>query len=358
MNGLSEKVFRSALKSRRKSLKVKPKTYKPKRWMFPTAIERQYRKFGQDQVMGPIVDFIETLVQEFFQGFRVDSSLIPESLQIDPFLREYEDIRTELETLYILKDGNIRLDGIPEDMTDFYSAMQEYLSSLFGTPVEGILTSGFIYQGILKIRDSLDDFNKTQFGKQTEQVLGYPFVGDESWKDTAMKQWADDNYRYFQRYGREYADKVMGIIQRSDISSAEGIRLAQEELTKVGQSYRMMKPKLLARDQIASLNGLLSKGRMEDIGMTFYVWMTAKDERVRGNPSGRYPKAIPSHWVMEGKICRWDDSGVYSDPGDTLNFVPRTGEMPQVIPGAAILCRCTAAAYWNELIAEIDREVV
>ncbi|MCO5092044.1 phage minor head protein [Bosea sp. (in: a-proteobacteria)] len=84
--------------------------------------------------------------------------------------------------------------------------------------------------------------------------------------------------------------------------------------------------KLIARDQAASFNGDLNRIRQTAMGVTEYIWSTSLDERVRGNPEGRYPNARPSHWDREGKTFKWS-----SPPSDGH-------------PGQPINCRCTARA--------------
>lgn len=83
---------------------------------------------------------------------------------------------------------------------------------------------------------------------------------------------------------------------------------------------------LIARDQAASFNGNLNRIRQTGLGVTEYQWSSSLDERVRGNPGGRYPNARPSHWDREGKTFRW-------------NAPPEGGH-----PGEPINCRCTARA--------------
>lgn len=84
--------------------------------------------------------------------------------------------------------------------------------------------------------------------------------------------------------------------------------------------------KLIARDQAASFNGDLNRIRQQAMGVTKYVWSTSLDERVRGNPDGRYPNARPSHWDREGKTFKWSDPPSDGHPGQPIN------------------CRCTARA--------------
>jgi SPP1 gp7 family putative phage head morphogenesis protein len=84
--------------------------------------------------------------------------------------------------------------------------------------------------------------------------------------------------------------------------------------------------RFIARDQAGKWNGELNRLRQTDVGVKEYQWSTSLDERVRGNPSGKYPNARPSHWDREGKTFRWD-----APPSDGH-------------PGYPINCRCTAKA--------------
>lgn len=83
---------------------------------------------------------------------------------------------------------------------------------------------------------------------------------------------------------------------------------------------------LIARDQAASFNGDLNRIRQTALGVTEYQWSTSLDERVRGNPEGRYPNARPSHWDREGKTFKWSDPPSDGHPGQPIN------------------CRCVARA--------------
>lgn len=81
---------------------------------------------------------------------------------------------------------------------------------------------------------------------------------------------------------------------------------------------------IIARDQAAKFNGNLNRIRQQQAGVTEYIWWTMQDERVRGNPTGKYPNARPSHWDRHGKKF------AYADP-------PSDGN-----PGEPIMCRCIA----------------
>ena len=84
--------------------------------------------------------------------------------------------------------------------------------------------------------------------------------------------------------------------------------------------------KMVARTQISTFNSLTSKARAQNLGITKAVWKTAADERVRGNPSGKYPNAKPSHYALDGVEF------------DLAKGAPINGQF--LLPGTAPNCRC------------------
>jgi hypothetical protein len=90
-----------------------------------------------------------------------------------------------------------------------------------------------------------------------------------------------------------------------------------------------------------------------------YIWETSGDERVRGTPKeegGIYPNARPSHYAMDSLLCRWDDSSVYSEDGGRT-WIDRPPGAVLLHPGDDYQCRCTAIAYWQELVGEADEQI-
>jgi SPP1 gp7 family putative phage head morphogenesis protein len=81
---------------------------------------------------------------------------------------------------------------------------------------------------------------------------------------------------------------------------------------------------LIARDQVAKLNGKLTSERQQDIGVDSYVWRTVGDERVR-----------ETHAEVDGQTFQWGNP-----PGDT-DFNE---------PGEDYQCRCWAEPVLPEAI--------
>lgn len=77
-----------------------------------------------------------------------------------------------------------------------------------------------------------------------------------------------------------------------------------------------------------TLHSVMNQFRQQQAGVTQYEWWTRQDERVRGNPQGRYPRSRPSHFARHGGIYRWDR------PPNDGKYDGHPGEPPN--------CRCVA----------------
>jgi uncharacterized protein with gpF-like domain len=130
------------------------------------------------------------------------------------------------------------------------------------------------------------------------------------------------------------------------------LRRAIEQGTSIEQLVRKIRADevsrkravMIARNEIKNVTSMLSKKRLQNAGFTTYVWSTAEDRRVRGNPSGTYPKAIPNHWIMNDLLCKFEDDTVYSD-NEGQTWKKRTAKMPDYTAGEAINCRCVAIPF-------------
>jgi len=93
-------------------------------------------------------------------------------------------------------------------------------------------------------------------------------------------------------------------------------------------------------NQMLKKLALENRERMEADGLKLYEWSTSLDERVR-----------PSHALMEGKLCKWADSAVYSTDGGKT-WKPRPSGATLTHPGEEEGCRCTALSYEKELLGD------
>lgn len=207
-----------------------------------------------------------------------------------------------------------------------------------------------LLSAVLRVGKGLNTFNNKQFEELTSLAIGNAFSQSDPWVPDTLTQWATENYSLITSLSSRYIGKVNTIVQTA---TDEGwtARKVMQKLRDADRTMTVSKAKLIARDQVGKLNGQLTRGRMKTAGISMYRWSTSMDERVRGNPAGKYSDAVPSHWLMQGKICRWDDNNVWSTDG--VNWSPRDWMAPRAIPGEEIQCRCTAIPYFGKAIEDL-----
>ena len=226
---------------------------------------------------------------------------------------------------------------------------QQWPADVEHAPAEIMMGLGDTAADILKA-------NAQQWKKQTTSVLGLSFensVGD--WWPDLRDRWADRNYDLIKNLARDYIGRINDLTERA-VTNGWGLRDLTDQIQGIGAGISDRRARVIARDQVGKLNGQLTQAQQTEAGIEMYLWDTAGDERVRGRPGGKYPDAMPSHWIMQGKLCRWDDAGVYSEDGGKT-WIPRTSDMPDGHPGDDIQCRCTAIPYFADLVGIIDQGI-
>lgn len=247
-------------------------------------------------------------------------------------------------------DGAIKKDAADEDYERFKQELQENLLILYGiTFLESPHFQSMLANTSLKIFN----YASNVFAKQAEALIGFPYIADVPNLTAIRRSWELTNYTLIRNLAEEYITRLhtLLLVGRQMNWSASAF---QEQITKLNVYMLGHRVNTIARDQVGVLYSTYTGAMQQSIGINNYDWTTAKDERVRGNPQGKYPKAVPSHWEMESKICSWLDSTVYSSGGE---WVPRTATMPMVAPGMEPGCRCTATPRAAALVAIVDKRI-
>ncbi len=181
----------------------------------------------------------------------------------------------------------------------------------------------------------IGDWNNKEWRKVVNKTLKRDIFTSEPGIKDKIQSFVQSNIALIKNLSEETANKIQSAII-SGIQQGKDHLVIKTSITKKGMSgekgrFKKVKDRadLIARDQVSKLNSQLTQLRQVSLGVTRYIWRTRKDIRVRGNPGGKYPDSIPSHWDREGKFFKW------SDP-------PEGGH-----PGFAINCRC-----WPEPVLE------
>jgi uncharacterized protein with gpF-like domain len=184
---------------------------------------------------------------------------------------------------------------------------------------------------------------------------GNPIDLDYTWWNEARNMWEQENFRLIKNMNRDFIARLNTLVT-SGINTGMDYDKLLGEIEKLSSKYTGFNARRLARDQIGKLNGMISKYQQTSLGMQTYYWHTMGDERVRGNPSGRYSKAIPQHYYIDNMLCSWDNPEVYSDDlGKT--WKKRPASWVQTHPGFSIMCRCASYASWNYYLSEVDKSI-
>jgi len=287
---------------------------KPARWRYPVAIEHTYATDISEQLKKLVVSVFSKLEKRLPTWVRLNN----QDARMDSPEAELESLLEEVET----------------EIIQIFAA---------GYGLGGALDY------IASVANRIYAFEQTQMESQIFAVLGAPLKTSNTWWPEARALWENENRRLIKSLSQEYITKLNTTLM-TGFQSGWSFEEMVESIKKLSDKMVGYRARLLARDQVGKLQYAITRKQFESIGMDGYYWITSRDERVRGNPMGKYPKAIPSHWVMEGKVCKFSDPNVYLE--DHAKWVPRTARMPGVHPGQAILCRCTATPYWIPLINE------
>lgn len=153
-------------------------------------------------------------------------------------------------------------------------------------------------------------------------------------------------------------DRSVGLVERALRAYAADVRAVLTDAETIGLrveairdllvargNVSLSRARLLAVDQTLSANAAVSKARQQAAGVTRFRWSTSRDEHVRGDPTGLYPNARPSHFALEGRVFDYDDPP------------PANTDGSPACPGEPIMCRCIAIPVIPEIEIEQGAEL-
>lgn len=136
-----------------------------------------------------------------------------------------------------------------------------------------------------------------------------------------LDQWVKNNVSYIQ----SIPQTSFRVMEKTVIDSFRQGKTMKSISNEIQHTFRVNKGKarLLARDQMGTLNSQITQKQHQDAGVTEYYWRTCKDQRVRD-----------SHRHLEGKRFRYDSP-------------PLTGSGRRCNPGRDYQCRCYAEPIFD-----------
>jgi len=137
-------------------------------------------------------------------------------------------------------------------------------------------------------------------------------------------------------------DVAKHITEHVSTQAVRGLRAEQilEDVRKFAPHVSETRARLIARTEVAKTNAAITQVRSQQVGVQFYTWQTAQDQRVRS-----------SHKHMQGVVCAYN-----SPPSpEQLKGEPTIGYYG---PGEVFNCRCFASPIINANYEQWPKKMV
>ncbi len=177
--------------------------------------------------------------------------------------------------------------------------------------------------------NKVSQHQRIQMNRQTKSAVGVEATPADRTYKARVEAFTYENAALIVDITQDAAARMQKLVTRAVTDGMLHPDLARE-VEKIF-AYSEKRSRLIARDQVGKFYGATNALRLQEIGVKRFTWRTVDDQRVRGKPGGRYPKAVPSHHARNGVVY------------DFAN--PPKGELP----GIPILCRCTAEPVFDEI---------
>ena len=242
--------------------------------------------------------------------------------------------RKELMKLGRLLTKAIRVEILPfikahqtEYVLDGVASQLEILFNKLNARFAGVITAGFASITANEVVTQTAKTNKKRFDTSIERATGVDYgaiIATEGLTDF-MESSINRNTSLITNLSPEYLKQIRVIVTNGVSSGAKYSTIAQQITGIKGANASLgNRIKTIAMNEIQTINSQLTLRRSTSLGITEGIWRTSDDEKVRGNPSGKYPKAKPSHFKLDGKKFNLKkgmktETGTYIWPGSEIN---------------------------------------
>lgn len=255
-----------------------------------------YRKY----LISEISDFNDRMIRELQPVLEAFEHQFAQ----DAMLPEHSNSSVEeIYTIVMMRDG-------------YAETLEEVFNNLRNLLLTAKATHEAVTANHMK---NLNRSNKEKFYSEMRKAVGVNMqnVIAEEGIDNAITTSIKENVSLISSMSEEQLARVEKLVYRN-VSQGTSAKSMIDEIKSI-KKLSTSRAKLIARDQTAKVNAILTRKRQQNLGVTEYIWRTSQDARVRD-----------SHKANNGKKFRWD-----SPPKETGH------------PGHDIQCRCIAQAVIN-----------
>jgi len=183
-------------------------------------------------------------------------------------------------------------------------------------------------------------------GREVKRVAGIN-PADDPTVALQLRQWRRINVNLIesgvkaQVRGWQRRSLLNDVVKALEEGFEQGLRVGQVA-ARIAERFEVSESRaqLIARDQTLKLNGQLNRSRQRAAGVEQYVWVTARDERVR-----------PEHEALDGTVQRWDTPTSEGFPGDAVQCFDGS-QVVTLVPGVDKLWRARFCGEATELVTE------
>lgn len=292
-------------------------------WLPPSSWERRYGRFLKKTIEQSRREFLARL-GHIIRLQRVSTALVTEPDVFDDTLtiqQQSEEITAAIATLFVW--WQLQRPIVRNTIRGYFSAVNIFNDNQFRAVVKDISklsipqtqsTSVLSNQLVSPLPALLE-----KFGNDADVYREEPYLSG-----------IEDNFvngqeTFIDRAITDVLSTGEQIVRNAIVTSATAsiVRTAIDKVFEnTGNRVRVN-----GGNQLDKLDISLSAHRQQSLGAKEYVWATRRDNRVRGNPNGLYPDAVPSHFHRDFKIFNWSR--------------PPEGGHPGEAPG----CRCRALMF-------------
>lgn len=231
-----------------------------------------------------------------------------------------------------IADSRATLDGSWTDqiLKAIRSVSQRFTSPLFEAQVARVAARTISRAEADNAEDFRDSINKAV-------GVDFKLITQPEGMQNYLEASTAENVNLIKSIPSEYFQKVETIVLGGMKDGLAPTAIASQIQEQTGVSAR--RAKLIARDQVSKLNSDLTRQRQTAAGLVFYKSVDAGDQRVTGNPGGKYPNAEISCWGIARQDIGYGP-GIYKI-ADGATWKGKTG----LHPGKHhVLCRCIGIA--------------
>jgi len=174
----------------------------------------------------------------------------------------------------------------------------------------------------------------------TEMVVGKPYFPPSA-KQEILDNW-QSNFAMLCKSAESDVKKDISMLVQQARNEGWNLKQLEREVKDRLPSKYAGRAQNIARTETAKLETSVTLSTYREIGVEYYVWMSAMDERTR-----------PEHAMMNGLICSVNDPTVWyeENPDDPMHPIlhKRDDTMVHLHPGEDFQCRCVMVP-WDPMI--------